>query len=278
MSYSTVDIDGISFARNTAGSGRYSSSCMDVFSSKVQVTGRFCAYTNTAAPNEGGACIGLTTSDAVLHFNINANMADNLPASIYVDSRVGVNDGPNVTCGTTNNRWPAGSYNITGKVCACNEDFVSGTSNTCDSCGILGWDAEQCACVSRLPGHLVELGVAVGLRMRTCMCVDACLNHAAGAHACNPHVHAALHAGCNPGSGPELGLHSSTTSRLAAAGCPSALKSMPLPRACPQAADTSQKAMVNGMCHQTHRLACMSLPLCILALLCLPCTHTLKIK
>jgi hypothetical protein len=147
-----VDITDITCIGNTAGSAtEISTACMDVYSSQVQVNGRFCAYNNTSEAGSSqasvsAASINVYNGDSVLQFNNTldgSNMANNLPVSVALQ------DDNQITCGSNISRsWQVGSYNITGQVCACDGEFVDGNSTTCDTCGEGGWDTSHCACVS----------------------------------------------------------------------------------------------------------------------------------
>lgn len=153
-----LQLNGVSFADNTAtvsgSSNLYPSSCMWLYRCPVTVSS-MCAYNNRVQVGPGagfnpGSCITLD-SEASIRFPPPSisNMAENRPHDIVVVNRPAAG----VTCGNSNSSWRPGNYSITGPVCACDGEFVDGSSTACDSCGKLCC-TYPCACVSWAARHI----------------------------------------------------------------------------------------------------------------------------
>lgn len=130
----------------------YSGGCM--YSGRrgtAVVNGPLCAVNNRAT--NGGSLFHVSFS-STLHIN-------NTFLVTVVDERLkpavrleGLRS--SLTCGASQTwvyRGSAGDlyhpgYAISGSLCACNDAFVAGTSETCDTCDGLGQASPKCSCVS----------------------------------------------------------------------------------------------------------------------------------
>lgn len=115
--------------------------------SRVIFNGPLCAQRNHAL---NGGAFASVLGNATLQFNdpSTANLDNNtvndillLPALQRVETL-----NPRVVCGAdSGSTWAIGAYRISGPVCACNEQFVSGNGTDCSTCE-LGFDSERCRC------------------------------------------------------------------------------------------------------------------------------------
>lgn len=138
---SRVDFSGQTVCHNNVATSY--GGCIDVLGADVTVNGPLCAYDNSA--QFGGFA---SVRGGVMRLNAPVTTVDNTRNTIFV-AQVNLAQG-NVTCGS-DAPWAyvqVNSYNITGRLCACNSEFIAGNSSTCDTCEGAGRDSSLCACVS----------------------------------------------------------------------------------------------------------------------------------
>ena len=119
--------------------------------SSLDIDGQLCAEGNavlgSTAAGDAGFLKATYFADVFFGQPQAANVNGNTPNDIVVTSYLS----PKLACNSSNGPdvkpswWPAGAYNVTGGVCACEEAFFNGTATTCDSCRY-GWDTATCAC------------------------------------------------------------------------------------------------------------------------------------
>jgi hypothetical protein len=146
---SATFVDDITFTDNSAAQG----GAMYVFLSSVFVAGSLCATSNTADRQAGlaGVFQSLLEFSEGSDVNSNGNTPDTvvlIPPAFQPDNTVRCGTGPSWASGIMQDVFA--SFNITGQMCACNDEFVTSnlTMQSCDSCGGRGFDTERCACVS----------------------------------------------------------------------------------------------------------------------------------
>jgi hypothetical protein len=105
------------------------------------VKGSICAQGNRGS--FAGFLFSGADSQVTFHQPDTARINDNTPTDINIDCG-------NVFCGSSKTSWAPGEYIITGRVCACDDDFQQqpppGTTNrTCNSC-LAPWDPATCSC------------------------------------------------------------------------------------------------------------------------------------
>lgn len=152
MTSSTVEFSGQTTCNyNLAASSGGAGGCLAAASSQVSINGPLCAYSNNALFKAGFAAI---QGDSTLQINAPATVADNTPQTIVTENAQNPASEGKVRCGN-NAPWafpPDDTVNrkyfITGRLCACDTQFIQGTSNTCETCDGIGRRSPKCDCVS----------------------------------------------------------------------------------------------------------------------------------
>jgi hypothetical protein len=146
---SATCVDDVTFTNNSASQG----GAVFLFLSNMIVAGSLCATSNTAGLQAGFAEVffSLLEFSEGSDVNSNGNTPDTvvlIPPALLSGNTVRCGTGPSWAFGITQDVFA--SFDITGQMCACNDEFVNSnlTTQSCDSCGGRGFDTERCACVS----------------------------------------------------------------------------------------------------------------------------------